>query len=312
MHTLTFTKHQFSILLEDFEMRVKTGLVEKLPYSAWRALKHIANLADLYDDITIKLTPDAKIYYLCELYLNEEWITNVHISRDSSFVVNFLFNLVHCDCEKLDNKNNINMKENDKTMKFNFDFGTCKNDNVKLSIYGIAVKNATGTYVSYNPETKEIIDVDILNFDGGEFLFKMPVAIKDIAVGDVIIHNRVPIFVTEVSEAGDIFGIDVAAGEKKNILPTKSPFGLNFVTKVVSVMNAFNAAPTPDAPFGNMLPFFMMGENNTIDPMVMMMMASGGKMDFTSNPMMLYFLMKDKDKNGDNMLPLMFMMNQNK
>jgi hypothetical protein len=86
----------------------------------------------------------------------------------------------------------INGKENDSMNLFkNFDFGSCENDNVKMSMYGIAVKNANGTWVSYDAKNGNIIDVDILNFNA-KYLYKMPVAIKDIKAGDVVIHNRVP------------------------------------------------------------------------------------------------------------------------
>ena len=208
--------------------------------------------------------------------------------------------------------NNVDDKKGNNKMKaFNFDFGPCTNDNIRMSMYGLAVKNAAGTWVSYNPESKEIIDVDIFNFDGGKFLYKMPVAIKDVKVGDIVIHNRKAMFVTEVVEAG-MTAIDPQAGEEKKILLTKSPFGFNFATKVVSLFNMTSDAPTPDAPFGNMLPFLMMSENNgefDMNTMLMLSMMGGqGSMDFAKNPMMMYFLMKDT-KNMDELLPLMFMGN---
>jgi hypothetical protein len=198
-------------------------------------------------------------------------------------------------------------KEEKKNMKnFNFDFGPCTGNDVRMSMYGVAVKNAAGTWVSYNPASKEIIDVDIFNFDGAKYLYKMPVSLKDVAVGDVIIHNRKPMFVEGFSTLGDIMAVDPVAGERKEVLLTRSPFGFNFVTKVVSVFGAIaENAPTPDAPFGNMLPFLMMGEGEEIDPMMLMMMM-GGKMDM-SNPMMMYFLMKDNKDNT--LLPLMMIMN---
>lgn len=208
--------------------------------------------------------------------------------------------------------NNVDDKKGNKKMKaFNFDFGPCTTDNIRMSMYGLAVKNANGTWVSYNPESKEIIDVDIFNFDGGKFLYKMPVAIKDVKVGDIVIHNRKAMFVTEVAETG-MTAIDPQAGEEKKILLTKSPFGFNFATKVVSLFNMTSDAPTPDAPFGNMLPFLMMSENSgefDMNTMLMLSMMSGqGGMDFSKNPMMMYFLMKDS-KNADDLLPLMFMGN---
>lgn len=208
--------------------------------------------------------------------------------------------------------NNVDDKKGNKKMKaFNFDFGPCTTDNIRMSMYGLAVKNANGTWVSYNPESKEIIDVDIFNFDGGKFLYKMPVAIKDVKVGDIVIHNRKAMFVIEVAETG-MTAIDPQAGEEKKILLTKSPFGFNFATKVVSLFNMTSDAPTPDAPFGNMLPFLMMSENSgefDMNTMLMLSMMGGQSgMDFSKNPMMMYFLMKDS-KNADDLLPLMFMGN---
>lgn len=212
--------------------------------------------------------------------------------------------------------NNVDDKKGNKKMKaFNFDFGPCTTDNIRMSMYGLAVKNANGTWVSYNPESKEIIDVDIFNFDGGKFLYKMPVAIKDIAPGMVIVHNRKAMFVIEVVDSG-ITVVDPQAGEEKKILPTKNCFNFNFYTRVVSLFDSFmkspENAPSVENPFGNMLPLFMMSENSgefDMNTMLMLSMMSGqGGMDFSKNPMMMYFLMKDS-KNADDLLPLMFMGN---
>ena len=206
--------------------------------------------------------------------------------------------------------NKYNEKEKDSMKGFNFNFGPCTGDNIKMSVYGLAIQNANGEWVSYDAKSGQIMNVDLLNFDGRKFMFKMPVAIKDIAKGDIVIHNKVPMFVLGVTEDG-VIAVDVRAGEEKKILPTNSPFGFNFVTKVVSMFNAFNGAPTPDAPFGNFLPFMMMGEGNEIDPFVMCMMLQnmgtvpGGSL--FSNPMMMYFLMKDGDAQKDLIMP-MFMM----
>lgn len=212
--------------------------------------------------------------------------------------------------------NNVDDKKGNKKMKaFNFDFGPCTTDNIRMSMYGLAVKNANGTWVSYNPESKEIIDVDIFNFDGGKFLYKMPVAIKDIAPGMVIVHNRKAMFVIEVGDSG-ITVVDPQAGEEKKILPTKNCFNFNFYTRVVSLFDSFmkspENAPSAENPFGNMLPIFMMSENSgefDMNTMLMLSMMGGQSgMDFSKNPMMMYFLMKDS-KNADDLLPLMFMGN---
>lgn len=205
----------------------------------------------------------------------------------------------------VENKKKEN-KENKEMKGFNFDFGPCTNDNVRMSMYGLAIQNNAGVWVSYN--NGQVIDVDVMNFDGRQYMFKMPVAIKDIKVGDAVIHNRVPMFVTSVE--GGVHVVDIRAGEAKTIVPTTNMFGFNFITKIVSMFDAFGAAPTADQPFGNMLPFMLMGDNKDIDPMMMFMMMNQDKDGFDmSNPMMLYFMFgKDGTKSND-MLPLMMMMN---
>ena len=200
-------------------------------------------------------------------------------------------------------------EENNTMMKgINFDFGPCGNT-VRLSMYGMAIQNVSGEWVSYNPDSKEIINVDVFNMaDGGKYMYKMPVAISEVKEGDIVIHNRVPMFVTAINENGTFEVTDVRAGETKNIIPTRNMFGFNFMTKVVSLFGAFTDAPTADQPFGNMLPFLMMGDNKDIDPMMMFFMMNQGGTNVMANPMMMYFMMKD-NKDFDPMM-LMFMMNQ--
>lgn len=202
-----------------------------------------------------------------------------------------------------------NEKENNKMKNFNFDFGPCNPETIRMSMYGLAIKNSTGTWVSYNPATKQIIDVDVLNFDGAKFLYKMPVALKEVKAGDIVVHNRKPMFVTAPSTDGSnaLQVVDIYAGEEKCIVPPVNMFGFNFVTRVVSLFGELSQnAPSADAPFGNMLPFLLMNDNKDIDPMAMMLMMGQGGTNFASNPMMMYFLMKD---GGDkDILPMLFMM----
>lgn len=211
--------------------------------------------------------------------------------------------------EHLKNENKNKCEENNTMMKgINFDFGPCGNT-VRLSMYGMAIQNISGEWVSYNPDSREIINVDVFNMaDGGKYMYKVPVAIADVKEGDIVIHNRVPMFVTAINENGTFEVTDVRAGETKNIIPTRNMFGFNFMTKVVSLFGAFTDAPTADQPFGNMLPFLMMGENKDIDPMMMFFMMGQGGTNAMANPMMMYFMMKD-NKDFDPMM-LMFMMNQ--
>lgn len=206
-------------------------------------------------------------------------------------------------------------KEEKKEMKgFNFDFGKIIGDTVRVSAYGIAVKNNSGSWVAYDHKNQQMMDVDILSFTGADMLYKMPVAIKDVQAGDVIIHNRRPCFVESFSEDGKTFTvIDIVEGEQKSILPIVSPFGFSFVTKVVTPFS-FGDGATADNPFGGMLPFFMlMGDSKDVDPVMMMLAAGGGKMDM-SNPAML-MLLADKDGSSNDMMKMFVMaqmFNQNK
>jgi hypothetical protein len=212
--------------------------------------------------------------------------------------------------EKTVKKQNDSNKEDKKMKGFNFDFGPVNGDKVRMSIYGIAVKNNAGTYVSFNPQTQEIIDVDILNFDGEQFLYKMPVAINAIRTGDVVIHSRKPMFV-EVVNATDITVVDVYEGERKNIMPTKSPFGFNFMTKVVSIMDMVNGgnAPSMENPFGNMLPFMMLnqkdGNKDDFNPIMLMLMMN--QQGATTNMNMVFPLLMAR-KNSQMDLDMLFMM----
>lgn len=210
--------------------------------------------------------------------------------------------------EMKENENIFKEKKGDKNMKgFNFEFGTCERDNVRMSMYGLAVQNATGAWVSYDATNKSVIDVDILNVDCRKYMFKMPVAMKDIKIGDVVIHNKKPMFV--VDKTNGLTVIDVVAGEEKKILLTKNMFGFDFATKVVSMFDMSGANATAEAPFGNMLPLLLLGNETKGDNDAMLMyMMMQGQSGF--DPMMMMLLMGDNK--SSNMLPLMFMMNQNK
>lgn len=197
---------------------------------------------------------------------------------------------------------------------FNFDFGPVNPAVVRMSIYGLAVKNKAGTFVSYDAAHEDIMDVDVFNFDGAKFLYKMPVAIKDVAIGDVIVHMNTPMFVTGKAENGKaVYAVDPVAGERKEIMLTKSPFGFNFVTKVINFLgDTLCGGASAENPFGNlgMMMLLSEGDNGVKDMLPMMLMANGGGMDM-SNPLMMYALLSDDTKmNG--MLPFLFMMNASK
>ena len=203
-------------------------------------------------------------------------------------------------------------KKEKKDMNFfkNFEFGPVKNDAVRLSPYGLAVKNLDGSWVSYDGASDSIIDVDVFNFEGKNLIYKIPVAPHTIHAGDMIVHQGKGMYVVADVCEGDtcVSVIDPRAGESKEILFTKSPFGFTFIVKLVSLLDMSGIEANPDNPFGNLLPLALMGDKDcdAATMMAMMMMMNSESCNFDmSNPMMMYALMSGDNK--DMLLPMMLM-----
>ena len=277
--------------LSFFEDEIKAELYEPISYNIWRDLKSKIRLDVSYDgNETIRIYNPNPPKYIYGFNIND------------SSLGNFIYYNYFINKPK---EKKVKEEKIMKNFNFNFDFGSCADGSVRMSMYGLAIKNAAGTYVSYNPTTKQIVDVDIMNFDGGKYIFKIPVALSDVAEGDIVIHNRKPMFVVSVDN-NNLTVIDIHAGEKKEIIPTTNMFNFNFVTKVVSLLNF--GTPTADKPFGNMLPFLMMDGEEDIDPMMLYFMMG----DTNLNPMM-FMLMSKEDSKDDmkNIMLLSMMMNGN-
>ena len=213
--------------------------------------------------------------------------------------------------DQIINNKSENKKEK-KDMNFfkNFEFGPVKNDTVRLSPYGLAVKNLDGSWVSYDGASDSIIDVDVFNFEGKNLIYKIPVAPHTVRAGDMIIHQGKGMYVVADVCEGDtcVSVIDPRAGESKEILFTKSPFGFTFIVKLVSLLDMSGIEANPDNPFGNLLPLAMMGDKDcdAATMMAMMMMMNSESCGFDmSNPMMTYALMSGDNK--DMLLPMMLM-----
>lgn len=206
--------------------------------------------------------------------------------------------------EKLNEKETENMNKTNDFM--NFDFGPADDKQFAASPYGIAVyAPETDTWLTYNSDTNEVVDAKIFHFDVKGFFYKIPTPISNIKTGDIIIHMGTPMFVRTVNGDNTVTAVNYHDASVTTILPKKSPFGFNFITKVVSLMNFDKMSADKDNPFGNMLPFLMM-QDGKFDPMMLLFM-NGGNME-NINPMLLYLMMDKKDDNDRDMLPLMLMM----
>ena len=213
----------------------------------------------------------------------------------------------------INNKSDNKKEKKDMNFFKNFEFGPVKNDTVRLSPYGLAVKNLDGSWVSYDSASDSIIDVDVFNFEGKNLIYKIPAAPHTVRAGDMIVHQGKGMYVVADVCEGDtcVSVIDPRAGESKEILFTKSPFNFTFVIKLVSLLDMSGINANPDNPFGNLWPLALMSDKDcdaaTMMAMMMMTNSEGCSFDM-SNPMMMYALMSGDNK--DMLLPMMLMANR--
>lgn len=221
------------------------------------------------------------------------------------------------------NNNEDNKGDNNMNMNIfgNLEFGKVRREHFAMTLKGIAFhstdsssESARYTFVQYNVETGELEDVTpfvLKDLKVNDFLYKMPVAISQVKVGDIIFDTNRPVFVKAVKNS-EITIVDPCNREVRTVLATKNAFNFNFVTKLVNLMDNFNltGSATENNPFGNILPLMMLSDSENMNDMLpLMLLGNGGAADFTSNPMMLYFLMKDGKSND--VLPFLLMNNPN-
>ena len=213
--------------------------------------------------------------------------------------------------DKIENKNK-NEKENKKmfeNLTKNLKCGRAQD--VRMSIYGPAFKGEDGNWYAVGTDNV-LTDVSDLLFDMDSYCYMMPVAKNQIKRGDFILHNNRWVRVDHIGDTGVEGALDIF--KKEFIIPvlTKSPFGFEFYTKLVPLLDFSKFQADTDTPFGALPMILMMNNKDDKDmlPMLMMMGAQGGFNFDMSNPMMMYFLMKDGGK--DNLLPFLMMNQMNK
>lgn len=253
-----------NLILTEYAEKVKFGY-NKISYDSWRTLKKLSNTSTDYI-VKIEITDKNSMLYLTD--------TRTDITSAIPVTDGFAYVVKERTIHMVDTNPNMDVPktENKKTtdhtsrrgLNLNFDFGPM-NDGVAFSPYGLAVCNSKGEFYTYNPATAQTIDVTGFTFDFKGMIYRMPVAVKDIKVGDMIIHKHKPMFVTSIDNT-NIEVIDILDSEIKSIIPTTNPFGFNFVTKIVSLVNFGGSAPSSDQPFGNIMPMMIasavLGDSN--------------------------------------------------
>lgn len=190
-------------------------------------------------------------------------------------------------------------KEKESKMDFskmlNIDFGKVSHTaELKPSIYGVAVLGFDNRYRAYDKINDKVMDVTGMTFDT-DMLFKIPVAVSQVRVGDVIINASNYVTVTNVHPDGTFTVVDPKASEQKIAIPAKNMFGFDFVTKIMYPFENM-VQPSNDNPFG-------------LNPMTMMMLSDGADMDM-STILALSMMNSNSGMMDQNMLiPLMLMSN---
>ena len=264
----------------DYDLSATMGTVENMQADMrcfeediWEMTKRLEKLEN--EHMGVKIVPV------------DELITQ-STSSDCYPVKNFKLNVAAWDTPCSDNGKEKESMDTNKM--FNFDFGPVAS-HIRMSPYGLAIKSADNKFVSYDKDSGSVVDVEVFNFDAQKFLYKMPVPVSQVAVGDVVVHMRKPMFVREV-KGSVVSVVDIYNAEAKDILPVKSPFGFNFITKIVSLIDMTGA--DANSPFGNMLPLLMMGESQDFkDILPMMFFMNGNNTNMMNNPLMMYALMNN-------------------
>ena len=243
-------------------------------------------------------------------------LTSTPVMDSETF--NGLFNKVTNMTEK-EVANMFNSKEKEKESKMDFskmlniDFGkVLPTTELKPSIYGVAVHGFDNRYRAYDKINDKVMDVTGMTFDT-DMLFKIPVAVSQVRVGDVVINAGNYVTVTNVHPDGTFTVIDPKASEQKIAIPAKNMFGFDFVTKIIYPFENM-VQPSDDNPFG-------------LNPMAMMILASDSNMDMTTilamsmmggnsamdqSMILPLMLMSNKSSNSDNLILAMMMMGQQK
>lgn len=179
-------------------------------------------------------------------------------------------------------------------------FGKIGSDQFRLSINGLAVKGKDGKYVTFNPETRELVEVTTGFFDDmKDLLFLMPTT--ELEVGDIIIHQNKPYYIT-VSKDNVVKGIDFEDAIESTLVPKTNVFGMKYYTKVFNCLGTNNILGT-DIASNPMMAYVLMGGKDFDLSKIMMFQALSGQgkgiADFSENPIMLMALMSNENGKND-------------
>lgn len=223
---------------------------------------------------------------------------------------------------KIEIKQNKNKGKNVMDKVFNsFMPSKIKEGSIALTMEGgIAIRNKDGSFVSFNKETKTLVDHMGMVFGEdkmSDFGIIMPVNKNQIKIGDVILIDNDFSFVSEIvkSDTGEDFGLRVvnaSTASENSIVDRKNNFiNAPTIKKLTTFFDMSGNTPIPDANSAggmNPLMFLMMGDKfgsktggkdkgEMLKLMMMSQMMSGANNNQAMggmNPMMMMMMFMDK------------------
>jgi hypothetical protein len=180
------------------------------------------------------LSPDSTSGTISSSYLNDHQIYDTYTTTNTwhylsgsglstaTTITNDFDNLTN-RVTALETKINSNERKEPNTMNMfsalNLDFGPVASNIIRISPFGLAIKTANREWHTYDATNQKIVDVSDFSFSLGDtpILYKMPVAPAAVAVGDLILHNGVPVYVIDfenaANKAAGIIVIDTDSNE---------------------------------------------------------------------------------------------------
>ena len=174
-------------------------------------------------------------------------------------------------------------------------FGKLTTNKIKYSVSGVAFADKNDKFFVY----KDNRAIDVTGMTINAPMFAMPVAVNQIQPNDVVRFKDDYVIVKELVEDG-VKVVNPIDGDIRTIIPRVNIFGFNYITKVINPFESFANTANETNPFGNIMPFMLMGDlkgdkDDMFKFMLMSQMGNGTNM----NQMLPFMLMSDSGKDND-------------
>lgn len=174
-------------------------------------------------------------------------------------------------------------------------FGKLTTNKIKYSVSGVAFADKNDKFFVY----KDNRAIDVTGMTINAPMFAMPVAVNQIQPNDVVRFKDDYVIVKELVEDG-VKVVNPIDGDIRTIIPQVNIFGFNYITKVINPFESFANTANETNPFGNIMPFMLMGDlkgdkDDMFKFMLMSQMGNGTNM----NQMLPFMLMSDSGKDND-------------